>query len=67
MLIGIQTAEARLGDLIRNKNSTGSWTRGHCTLVENLSAFYPCPETLQKNEIKGDRLNNLVEEISSQY
>lgn len=34
-----------------NKDSTGSWTRGHMcyTLVENLSSFFPCPETLYKD------------------
>lgn len=28
----------------------------HYILSENLSRFYPCPETLWGNEIKSDRL-----------
>lgn len=38
-----------------------------CTLPENLSLFYPCTDTLWKNEIECSRIINLAEEISEHF
>lgn len=36
----------------------------YVTVSENVSAFFPYPETFQKTKIEGGRLINLVEEMS---
>jgi hypothetical protein len=47
--------------------SLGNWTGDHfCYLLtKNLSTFCLCPKTLWDAKLKGDRIINLVEEISS--
>jgi hypothetical protein len=37
-----------------------------CILANNLYTFFPSPETLCENELKGDGLINLAEVISMQ-
>jgi hypothetical protein len=51
-----------------HEDSTGGEFRGHLCymLAKNLATFCPCPETLREAEFEGDRLINVVEEISRQ-
>lgn len=50
----------------RKEDATKIQTRGHVyySLLENLSMFCSQPDTLQEKENKGNKLINVVEEIS---